>query len=213
MGLTTDDAGRFCSCCPPSLPPYSIVTPPNHLRSTKNHNHTQVPGASPSPAYHHTPVVSVSPSPGHRSLPFFLPPPPVLPPLRILVNSWQPMSAAELLSRFPSSENEWLAQARFRRAAYTHMFALPALRWVLVEEGEGITDRALQTGTEDSGEPLYSIRAWYNGGLHIGKAGRHIYRGMWTNFAPCFTCSHSNLTSSSRRFHLVGLARARIWHV
>lgn len=75
------------------------------------------------------------------------------------------------------SRDGWLREARFRRAAYSQSFALPSLRWVLVEEGEAIPDDAIETGIEATGEPLYSIRAWHNGGLHLGKGGHHIFEG------------------------------------
>jgi len=38
-------------------------------------------------------------------------------------------------------------------------------------------NNALQTGAEESGEELYSIRSHFNGGLHLGKAGRHLLEG------------------------------------
>ncbi|KAG8954960.1 hypothetical protein FRC04_010444 [Tulasnella sp. 424] len=77
----------------------------------------------------------------------------------------------------PRSRAAWLSQARARRAAYSQSFALPSLRWVLVEEGDPIPNDAIETGVEASGEPLYSIRAWHSGGLHLGKGGRHIFKG------------------------------------
>lgn len=56
----------------------------------------------------------------------------------------------------------------------------PPLRWVLVEgdKGHDIPEDALQTGTEAGGNKLFSARAWWKGGLHLGKvrlgcAGTH----------------------------------------
>ncbi|KZT57842.1 hypothetical protein CALCODRAFT_267729 [Calocera cornea HHB12733] len=64
----------------------------------------------------------------------------------------------------------WLRAARARRAAYAVPGAVrPPVRWVLVEEGQKIPDDALQTGVEATGEPLYSTRVWWKGGLHLGK--------------------------------------------
>ncbi|EJT99987.1 hypothetical protein DACRYDRAFT_101090 [Dacryopinax primogenitus] len=70
----------------------------------------------------------------------------------------------------------WLRAARARRAAYAVPGAVrPPIRWVLVEEGQKIPEDALQTGAEATGEPLYSTRVWWQGGLHLGKAANHIY--------------------------------------
>jgi hypothetical protein len=46
------------------------------------------------------------------------------------------------------------------------------VRWVLVdlEKGDDIPDDALETGLEECGVVLHSIRAWWDGGVHIGKA-------------------------------------------
>ncbi|KAG8905697.1 hypothetical protein FRB99_008411 [Tulasnella sp. 403] len=108
-----------------------------------------------------------------------MPPPPLVqPPARFLIQKWERLeSSSAIIQPFPGSKNQWLAQARNRRAAYAHSFALPSLRWVLVEYGENIPANAVQTGTEATGEPLYSIRAWHNGGLHLGKAGHHLFKG------------------------------------
>lgn len=113
----------------------------------------------------------------HHHIGFYLPPPPPLvqPPARIFVSKWGRMPASGPI--MPQSRDAWLTEARFRRAAYSQSFALPSLRWVLVEEGEPIPDDAIETGIEASGEPLYSIRAWHNGGLHLGKGGHHIFKG------------------------------------
>ncbi|KZT36595.1 hypothetical protein SISSUDRAFT_961284, partial [Sistotremastrum suecicum HHB10207 ss-3] len=53
----------------------------------------------------------------------------------------------------------------------------PPLRWVLLEGGAPIPSDALQTGTEVDNEELYSVRAWYKGGVHPGKAGEHLQDG------------------------------------
>ncbi|KZO95908.1 hypothetical protein CALVIDRAFT_598619 [Calocera viscosa TUFC12733] len=70
----------------------------------------------------------------------------------------------------------WLRAARARRAAYAVPGAVrPPVRWVLVDEGQKIPADALQTGVEATGEPLFSTRVWWKGGLHLGKAANHIY--------------------------------------
>ena len=36
---------------------------------------------------------------------------------------------------------------------------------------------------EGNGLPLYAARAWYQGGLHIGKAGPHLFSGASISYA------------------------------
>ncbi|KAJ2487371.1 hypothetical protein IWW37_005267 [Coemansia sp. RSA 2050] len=50
------------------------------------------------------------------------------------------------------------------------------LQWVSASDGF-IPDRAVQGGVEKDGAPLFVARAMYKGGLHPGKAGRHIENG------------------------------------
>jgi hypothetical protein len=50
----------------------------------------------------------------------------------------------------------------------------PLVSWKLVEKNEIIPDDALPIGREADGTPLYAARAWWEGGLHLGKAGRHL---------------------------------------
>jgi len=72
----------------------------------------------------------------------------------------------------------WLVAARARREFWERPEAVrPPLRWQLVEKGDSFTDQAVQTGSEASGEILYSARSWLEGGLHPGKAGRHLQGG------------------------------------
>jgi len=49
------------------------------------------------------------------------------------------------------------------------------LVWILVE-GRNIPENAIVAGKEKR-KPLYIARAFYEGGIHIGKAGRHIPSG------------------------------------
>lgn len=93
----------------------------------------------------------------------------------------------------------WLKAARARTKRYYQPGAIrPAMRWVLVEprpEAENMSQAvlerhalhygsfpriphdALQTGTESSGDGLCSARAWHSGGVHLGKAGKHLQAG------------------------------------
>ncbi|KAJ2343955.1 hypothetical protein GGH91_003031 [Coemansia sp. RSA 2671] len=50
------------------------------------------------------------------------------------------------------------------------------LQWVSASDGF-IPDKAVQGGVEKDGAPLFVARAMYKGGLHPGKAGRHIENG------------------------------------
>ncbi|KAJ2055322.1 hypothetical protein IW146_005946 [Coemansia sp. RSA 922] len=50
------------------------------------------------------------------------------------------------------------------------------IQWVSASDGF-IPDRAVQGGVEKDGAPLFVARAMYKGGLHPGKAGRHIENG------------------------------------
>ncbi|KAH7334393.1 hypothetical protein B0J17DRAFT_720800 [Rhizoctonia solani] len=106
---------------------------------------------------------------------------------------------AELQSDDDTGRETWLKAARARTKRYCEPGAIrPAMRWVLVEprpEGENmslaaleryalqhgsfprIPDDALQTGTEVSGTGLCSARAWHAGGVHLGKAGKHLQAG------------------------------------
>ena len=45
----------------------------------------------------------------------------------------------------------------------------PLLRWKLVERGGNLPDDALPIGHEANGAFLYACRAWWEGGLHLGK--------------------------------------------
>lgn len=45
----------------------------------------------------------------------------------------------------------------------------PLIRWKLVERGGAFPDDALPIGHEANGAFLYACRAWFQGGLHLGK--------------------------------------------
>lgn len=48
------------------------------------------------------------------------------------------------------------------------------MAWVLVERPDAIPRDAIPVGREAGGETLYAARAFYQGGLHVGKAGKHF---------------------------------------
>lgn len=49
--------------------------------------------------------------------------------------------------------------------------------WYLVEAGEPIPLNAIPTGHEGGGS-IFSVRVWHEGGLTLGKYGRH-HRGIF----------------------------------
>lgn len=66
---------------------------------------------------------------------------------------------------------DWLAAARARTAFYTgNSRNKPLIQWKLVEKGQGSPPDALAIGHETDGQLLYAARAWFNGGVHLGKA-------------------------------------------
>ncbi|KAL1410039.1 hypothetical protein Q8F55_004041 [Vanrija albida] len=77
-----------------------------------------------------------------------------------------------------NGREDWLHAARARTAAYANTEAnggiVPLLRWVLVESWAPIPHNALPIGYEEDGRILYSSRVWFDGGLHLGKAGDHL---------------------------------------
>jgi len=106
---------------------------------------------------------------------------PPLPPPPMLVNTWVRTNPVPFLphvtSHIPLTYDHWLQGARARKTHYSHAFSVPPLRWVLKEEKEEFPQNALQTGTEESGEELYSIRTEFHGDLQLGKGGRHLFQG------------------------------------
>ena len=92
---------------------------------------------------------------------------------KILVERWDRIPAPSFV---PSDQATWLRQARERRAAYDKASpnGLTSVYWVLVEEGGEIPSTAIQTGVEDYGDPLFSVRTWHASGLFPGKIGRHL---------------------------------------
>jgi hypothetical protein len=45
----------------------------------------------------------------------------------------------------------------------------PLIQWKLVERGQDSPPDALAIGHETDGQLLYAARAWFNGGVHLGK--------------------------------------------
>ncbi|WRT70656.1 uncharacterized protein IL334_007654 [Kwoniella shivajii] len=53
----------------------------------------------------------------------------------------------------------------------------PLFTWKLVEKGQRLPSDALPIGHEQDGAVLYAARSWWEGGIHLGKAGHHLNSG------------------------------------
>jgi hypothetical protein len=56
-----------------------------------------------------------------------------------------------------------------RRADASDSRTKPLIQWKLVERGQDSPPDALAIGHETDGQLLYAARAWFNGGVHLGK--------------------------------------------
>jgi hypothetical protein len=74
-----------------------------------------------------------------------------------------------------NSEN-WEAGAIRRTEHYNRGGQAPPVRWVLMSSGQPFPRDAIVGGHENN-QKLYIIRAFHEGGLHIGKAAGHINDG------------------------------------
>jgi len=75
----------------------------------------------------------------------------------------------------PRTFSQWVAAAKQGTADVRRDGSPSPLVWVLVE-GRNIPENALVGGKEKR-KPLYIARSFYEGGIHIGKAGRHLPSG------------------------------------
>ncbi|KAG8940439.1 hypothetical protein FRC04_005266 [Tulasnella sp. 424] len=86
-------------------------------------------------------------------------------PARVLIDTWSspvPSSAIQ----FPKSKDEWLQAARQRRSKFNGKSG--TVYWHLVEPSQWPPENLLPISLE-SGVIMYSIRAWQEGGLTLGK--------------------------------------------
>jgi len=97
---------------------------------------------------------------------------------RVKSGLWKKLSQAH-------GREDWLAAARARTAFYSGSESLslplscgadlsdsrtkPLIQWKLVERGQDSPPDALAIGHETDGQLLYAARAWFNGGVHLGK--------------------------------------------
>ncbi|KAG9039868.1 hypothetical protein FS837_000894 [Tulasnella sp. UAMH 9824] len=96
-------------------------------------------------------------------------------PARARIENWYQTVAPSQSLQTVRSRDDWLAQARERRRMYLETGDKFAPYWLLVETEEEIPEEATITGSDLSGNPLYSARLWYGEhGLLVGKCGRHI---------------------------------------
>lgn len=79
----------------------------------------------------------------------------------------------------------WLESARKRTEYYSSSLGLrPLFQWRLHTPQSGpLPATALPIGYEGDGAPLFAARAWHEGGLHLGKAGPHLFRGAAISYA------------------------------
>ena len=61
------------------------------------------------------------------------------------------------------------ATSNMRFADMSDSRTKPLIQWKLVERGQDSPPDALAIGHETDGQLLYAARAWFNGGVHLGK--------------------------------------------
>ncbi|KAG8923590.1 hypothetical protein FRC00_006056 [Tulasnella sp. 408] len=86
-------------------------------------------------------------------------------PARIRIVDWDTPALASTIS-FPKSEEDWLNEGRQRKWKVGGNRGM--VYWHLVETSDPAPDNAIPTGME-AGVTFYSIRAWHEGGLTLGK--------------------------------------------
>ncbi|WVR08568.1 hypothetical protein IAU60_005623 [Kwoniella sp. DSM 27419] len=76
-------------------------------------------------------------------------------------------------------QKDWLQVARERKEFYEKESrgVKPLFHWKLVEKGQRPPPDALPIGSEQDGAALFAARAWWEGGIHLGKAGHHLVNG------------------------------------
>lgn len=91
-------------------------------------------------------------------------------PARINIANWgTPVLASTI--RFPMSEEGWLNEGRQRRSKFAGKQGV--VYWHLVEPSDSVPENAIGSGSEYSVQ-VYSIRAWHEGGLTLGKLSTQV---------------------------------------
>ncbi|KAG9018696.1 E3 ubiquitin-protein ligase hrd1 [Tulasnella sp. 427] len=78
-----------------------------------------------------------------------------------------------------NSSAEWIDDARRRAREFSQNGQREALEWLLAEPGN-IPTHAIQAGEDREGNPVFVIRNFHEGGLHIGWAG--LRRGAFISY-------------------------------
>jgi len=73
-------------------------------------------------------------------------------------------------------QSNWLSEAQARTQAFRAQGPKGPYTWVLTN-GKNIPQGAIEGGREDNGKVLYIARTYYEGGIHVGKAGSHLGKG------------------------------------
>jgi hypothetical protein len=79
------------------------------------------------------------------------------------------LAAARARTAFYSGSELAIATYTMRRADVSDSRTKPLIQWKLVERGQDSPPDALAIGHETDGQLLYAARAWFNGGVHLGK--------------------------------------------
>ncbi|RXK41676.1 hypothetical protein M231_00911 [Tremella mesenterica] len=81
-------------------------------------------------------------------------------------------------------KDEWFRAALARTQFYKNTRGVkPLVMWKLVQRGEHLPNDALPVGREENGQILYTARAWWDGGVHLGKAGVHLVDSASISYA------------------------------
>lgn len=86
-------------------------------------------------------------------------------PARIRIVNWSTPVLASTI-HFPRSERDWLNEGRQRKQRFR--YDQREVYWHLVEPSESVPDNVISAGIE-SGVTFYTIRAWHEGSLTLGK--------------------------------------------
>ncbi|KAG9025193.1 hypothetical protein FS837_005057 [Tulasnella sp. UAMH 9824] len=87
-------------------------------------------------------------------------------PARIAIASWSSPVLSSTI-RFPKSKDVWLREARQRKSKFSGKHD-GTVYWHLVEPSQWVPENLIPVSLE-SGVTMYSIRAWQEGGLTLGK--------------------------------------------
>jgi len=78
--------------------------------------------------------------------------------------------------------SNWLQDAQARAQAFRKDGPRGPYTWVLTN-GKNFPQGAIEGGREKDGKVLYISRAYWEGGVHIGKAGKHLGKGAVIGYA------------------------------